>query len=219
MNSAFSKAGRLASAILVLAGAMLSGLDASAAAAERAPVERGHPPQRLLGSGPGGADYVEESTCLVCHPDPARAWLESHHADAMATASPETVLGDFGGITHEQDGETFRFFKEQGAFKVEVTFADGSQGEWPILYTFGVDPLQQYLVPGEGGRLQVLGAAWDVQKKRWFDVNPESTPDKNDAFHWTGRYQAWNAMCADCHSTGLVKAYDDEKDVYRTTWS
>lgn len=195
------------------------GFGVPSVAAELPLTEQGHAPQQQLRSGPGGADYVEESTCLSCHPNQASAWSESHHAGAMAMASPETVLGDFGGVTYEQSGEIFRFFKKQGAFRVEVTFADGSQGEWPILYTFGVDPLQQYLVPGEGGRLQVLGAAWDVQKRRWFDVDPEATPDKEDAFHWTGRYQSWNGMCADCHSTGLVKAYDDGQDAYRTTWA
>ena len=218
VKSARSKVIFLVGAVLGLWGAMFCGLGVPSATAELK-ADQGHAPQQHLGSGPGGADYVEESTCLSCHPNQASAWSESHHAGAMATASQETVLGDFGGVTHEQDGETFRFFKKQGAFRVEVKFADGSQEEWPILYTFGVDPLQQYLVPGEGGRLQVLGAAWDVQKNRWFDADPESTPDHDDAFHWTGRYQSWNAMCADCHSTGLVKAYDDGKDEYRTTWA
>ena len=98
-------------------------------AAELLPTAQGHAPQQHLGPGPGGVDYVEESTCLSCHPNQATAWSESHRAGAMATASQETVLGDFGGVTHAQDGETFRFFKKQGAVRVEVTFADGARGE------------------------------------------------------------------------------------------
>ncbi|MDG2049237.1 MAG: tetratricopeptide repeat protein [Myxococcota bacterium] len=206
---------------LALAGALFWLLSAPADSAEvlKKTLRSDPSPQQRLGPGRGGVDYVEESTCLQCHAEQAQAWSESHHAGAMGKASTETVLGDFGGVIYEQDGELFRFYKKQGAFRVEVTFPDGSQDEWPVLYSFGVDPLQQYLVPGEGGRLQVLGAAWDVHGKRWFDVDPQQAPARGDAFHWTGRYQSWNAMCADCHSTGLVKAYDDEADAYRTTWA
>ena len=45
------------------------------------------------------------------------------------------------------------------------TGPDGKPGEFEIAYTFGVDPLQQYLVPFPGGRLQALGLAWDTRPR------------------------------------------------------
>ncbi len=42
----------------------------------------------------------------------------------------------------------------------------GKPGDFEIAYTFGVRPLQQYLVPFPGGRLQTLGIAWDSRPKR-----------------------------------------------------
>ena len=137
----------------------------------------------------------------------------------MQVANDETVLGDFGGVVYEEGSESFRFFRRDGAFVVEVKGMAGEKREYPVLYTFGADPLQQYLVPSGNGRLQVLGAAWDTAGKRWFDVDPESSPPLGDAFHWTGRYQSWNAMCAECHSTDLRKGYDPKSDTYQTRWS
>ena len=48
-------------------------------------------------------------------------------------------------------------------------------------YTFGVDPLQQYLIELPGGRLQALGIAWDTRPKaqggqRWFHLYPGPEP-------------------------------------------
>lgn len=176
-------------------------------------------PERVLGTGPQGVAYVDEASCLGCHSVQAEKWSNSHHALAMQVAGDETVLGDFDDAVYEVNGESFRFFRRDGGFFAEVKTPGGEKREFPVLYTFGADPLQQYLVPSGGGRLQVLGAAWDRAGRRWFDIDPESSPPPGDAFHWTGRYQSWNAMCADCHSTNLRKGYDPESDDYRTTWS
>ena len=43
--------------------------------------------------------------------------------------------------------------------------------------------------------------------------------DHHDPLHWTGPYQNWNMMCAECHVTGYVKAYDAGKDAYASRWS
>ena len=93
-----------------------------------------------------------------------------------------------------------------------------------IAYTFGVYPLQQYLIAFPGGRLQALGIAWDSRPKeqggqRWFHLYPDQKLPAGDRLHWTGRDQTWNYMCADCHSTGLRKNYDLATNTYATTWT
>ena len=48
------------------------------------------------------------------------------------------------------------------------------------LDTFGWFPLQQYLVPFPGGRLQCLPIAWDVREKKWYHLYPKEPLDPKD---------------------------------------
>jgi tetratricopeptide (TPR) repeat protein len=179
---------------------------------------------RALAGPPKAVDttplYVGSEKCAACHKPAFEKWKVSNHALAMQAAKPETVLGDFSGATFPHRGKTWRFFRRGEKFLVEAEGPDGALHEHEITYTFGIRPLQQYLVPFPGGRLQCLSAAWDTEKKRWFFVYPgrdDIPPD--DWLHWTRPGQNWNTMCADCHSTGVQKRYDVEADVFRTTWS
>lgn len=86
--------------------------------------------------------------------------------------------------------------------------ADGTLQDFEVKYTFGVSPLQQYLIELPGGRIQALSIAWDTRPKtaggqRWFHLYPRDAIDHQDELHWTGRQQNWNFMCADCHSTNV----------------
>ena len=91
-------------------------------------------------------------------------------------------------------------------------------------YTFGADPLQQYLIAFPDGRYQALSAAWDVRPaeeggQRWFHLHPDERIPPGDELHWTSPNYNWNFMCAECHSTNLQKNYDLEEDRYQTRWS
>jgi predicted CXXCH cytochrome family protein len=136
----------------------------------------------------------------------------------MQEASAETVLGDFDDVTFEHLGVTSRFFRRGESFYVNTEGPDGEPADFEITYTFGVEPLQQYLIEFPGGRYQCLTIAWDTTAKRWFHLYPDERIPAGDELHWTGRYQRWNAMCAECHSTELRKNYDLETDTYATTW-
>jgi predicted CXXCH cytochrome family protein len=137
----------------------------------------------------------------------------------MQPANARTIRGDFNGARLSHRGLTSRFFRRDGSFFVATEGPDGKPADFEVKYTFGVAPLQQYLVEFPGGRLQALTIAWDVEQKRWFPLYPNDRFAPDDPLHWTGRYQNWNAMCADCHSTDLRKNYDPATDTYRTTWS
>ena len=98
---------------------------------------------------------------------------------------------------------------------------DGKLKDYEIKYTFGVDPLQQYLIEFPGGRLQALSLAWDVRSKeedgqRWFHLYPDEKIAHDDELHWTKYGQNWNSMCAECHSTHLEKNYDPVKRLFST---
>lgn len=168
--------------------------------------------------------YVGVAACAPCHEAETRLWRGSHHDHAMEAATPATVRGDFSGTTFVKDGVKTTFFRRGEQFVVSTDGPDGKLHDYPVKYTFGWDPLQQYLLELPGGRLQALSIAWDTRPKsaggqRWFHLYPNEKIDHTDVLHWTGPAQNWNHMCAECHSTNLQKGYDRAKDIFATTWS
>jgi predicted CXXCH cytochrome family protein len=139
-------------------------------------------------------------------------------------AAETTVLGDFADAKLEHFGVTTSFFRDGDKFMVGTDGPDGALHDYPIAYTFGVYPLQQYLIAFPGGRYQALGIAWDSRPKdqggqRWFHLYPGQQLKPGDPLHWTGRDQIWNYQCANCHSTNLQKNYDLAANSYATSWS
>ena len=88
-----------------------------------------------------------------------------------------------------------RFFKRGDKFIVRTDGPDGKLADFEVSYTFGVAPLQQYLIALPGGRLQPLQIAWDSERRRWFHLLPHEKAPPGDVLHWTGRYQTANTMC------------------------
>ncbi len=132
--------------------------------------------------------------------------------------------GDFDQTQYDYNGIITRFFKRGDKFYVNTDGPDGTLQDYQINYTFGVEPLQQYLIELPGGRLQALTVAWDSRTKqqggqRWFHLYPKEKIDFKDELHWTKRSQNWNFMCAECHSTDLKKNFDLATNQFSTTWS
>ncbi len=162
--------------------------------------------------------YVDNQLCVGCHQDAGKAWQQSHHFMAMAPPSDATVRGDFANTSFKHQGVTSRFFKRDGKFIVNTDGPDGKLADFEIKYTFGIDPLQQYLIETPGGRLQPLTIAWDTTKRRWFHLYPHEKAPPGDVMHWTGRYQTGNTMCIACHTTGYEKRFDAKADRFDTRW-
>jgi len=163
--------------------------------------------------------FVGSAGCRDCHNAEYDTWEGSHHDLAMDIAKEDTVLGDFDDAEFSLHGVTSRFYRKDGKFFVHTNGPGGVMGDFEITHVFGWFPLQQYLVPFPGGRLQTLPLAWDSRDNRWFRVPPEGPVDPGDWLYWTNAAQNWNGMCAQCHSTNLEKNYDPESDSYNTTWS
>ena len=163
--------------------------------------------------------FVGSENCRDCHNQEYDRWEGSHHDLAMDVANETTVLGDFDDAEFTLHGVTSRFFKKDDKFFVHTNGPGGEMGDFEITHTFGWFPLQQYLVPFPGGRLQTLHIAWDARQKQWFRVPPEGPVAPDDWLYWTNAAQNWNGMCAQCHSTNLKKNYDPVTDSYNTTWS
>ena len=169
---------------------------------------------RFLGGGTAApeATYVGREACSSCHATETRLWEGSHHDLAMQVADKFTVLGDFDDATFTYNGVTSTFFQRDGEFFVRTDGPDGELHDYEIAYTFGVVPLQQYLIEFPDGRYQALSLCWDTRPaeeggQRWFHLYPDEAVDHEDELHWTGPNQNWNFMCAECHSTDLKKRF------------
>ena len=157
-------------------------------------------------------EFVGADTCRSCHADEYARWTQSDHFRSMRTATDATVLGDFSDAAVTFHGVETRFLKPGGGtFEVDTIGGSGERGRFPIRYTFGHWPLQQYLVDGGGGRLQAFGIAWDARRadqggQRWFHLQPDEDIDPDHPFHWTRHALNWASQCAACHSTNVRRA-------------
>ena len=168
--------------------------------------------------------YVGKAVCSGCHPKEAKLYSNSQHDLAMQTAGEETVLGDFNNATFNYNQITSTFYRRNEKYLVTTDGPDGKPEDFEIKYTFGVTPLQQYLIELPGGRSQALSIAWDSRKQQtggqhWFHLYPNEKIDYRDELHWTGINQNWNYMCAGCHSTGFKKNYDADSNSYHSSWA
>ncbi len=166
---------------------------------------------------------LAEKNCIDCHTQQGQDWQLSDHAKSMALPTSQSVVADFDNQTAIHYGQTALFYRLDNRYMVDVSYDKKTQ-TYPIKYTFGHFPLQQYLVETEQGRLQVLPFAWDARPlsqggQRWYHnyANEEIRPE--DRLHWRQPLQNWNGMCADCHSDGLKRNYNSEKNTFDSQWT
>ncbi|WP_163938407.1 cytochrome c3 family protein [Paraferrimonas sp. SM1919] len=167
---------------------------------------------------PAVASSYQPQDCVNCHQSQNQNWQQSHHAHSMAIADTGSVLADFN-TEAKHFSQTARFYRKNQQFFAEVSSGDKAV-TYQVKYTFGFDPLQQYLVATAQGKLQVLPFAWDSRPKeqggqRWIHLYDEDIK-ANDRLHWQQPLQNYNGMCADCHSDDLKPNYDPNSDSFNT---
>lgn len=163
--------------------------------------------------------FLGDNQCKTCHLNEFREWQGSHHDKAMQEADSTSVLGSFENTIFNSQGVTSTFFKKNGDYFVNTEGPDGEYHDYKIIYTFGVTPLQQYIVAFPDGKYQCLRTAWDTEKEKWFDLYPDFKIVHSEWLHWSRGAMNWNAMCSDCHSTNVQKNYDSRTDSYETTFA
>ena len=175
-------------------------------------------------------DYLGSGACANCHSQAYRDWRGSHHDQAMQHATAATIKGDFNNAVFAGSGASDSgsphpdyenngalFLKKTDGFYARLATADGQISDYKVLYTFGSEPLQQYLVAFPDGRLQQLPVAWNTLTNQWFDPQPELLAQPGEWVHWSEGGKNWNSMCADCHSSNVAKNFDLVSNGYSTT--
>jgi predicted CXXCH cytochrome family protein len=181
------------------------------------------PPKVVTATHQNQPSFVSQD-CAACHQEQANSWHESDHARAMSLPTTEYVLGNFDNQKVSHFEQQAHFFKDGDVYKATIKDSDNDEGEtFTIKYTFGYDPLQQYLVETERGKLHVLPFAWDARPikdggQRWYHLYEHEVSDK-DRLHWRQPLQNWNGMCADCHSDELKRNYEPIADSFNTQFS
>lgn len=186
-----------------------------------APVVLTPPPAAIasVSPKPAPAQMVDEQQCQGCHGAQAKDWQGSHHQLAMQVAEPQTVLADFNNAAFTGESESSRFFRQGAEFWVNTPGADGKPADFKVAYTFGIAPLQQYLIEVGDGKLQALGVAWDSEKNRWFHLYPGQGVNFKNPLHWSKPSQNANFMCVECHTTGYKRNFDATANTFNSQWN
>ena len=166
--------------------------------------------------------FVGGAACAECHADQAERWRGSHHDLAMQEA--DAALAPFAGERFRGRGPAATFTRRDGRPWVLAPGPYGEPGEFPVNWVFGVEPLQQVLLPLAGGRYQAFTVAWDARSEdaggqRWYSLYPDETIPPGDSLHWTARAHNWNASCGVCHSTNYERRWLDGEQRFDTTFS
>ena len=183
--------------------------------------------------------------CQSCHADVVTEWGDSDHAWSMRLPKRSAVKAPFTGETASFDGLAAQFDQERrdpGALEETGGFLGNPDGvgetrfiiklrdtkvrenefqSYVVRYTFGHDPLQQFLIPLGSDRLQVAPFAFDTRPEseggqRWIHLEAFESDERWSRIDWRQPLQNWNGMCADCHSRGFERGYDVESDQFQS---
>lgn len=161
--------------------------------------------------------FASSSACHSCHPGNYKSWHETYHRTMTQVASPTSVIAPFEDVVLENDGITYRLWREDDEFWAELPDPDreqelmmegqdvtepGVQSGIPrvkrrIVMTTGSHTFQGYWLPSSRGR-ELLQLPWVyvIAEKRWLPYESVflRPPQK-------GRRMAlWNNSCIQCHS-------------------
>ena len=179
---------------------------------------------------PTAVQYWDESAipisrrCAECHRKEYDEWVGSHHAHAWRKLSP----GDAGAFVGQKLRAHGMELSMEQAADGRLQLRDTASGQvYAVDSVVGHTPLAQFLVRWPDGGLQTPSAAWDVEKKEWYDVFRDDAQQRatggaerkpGEWGHWTGRGMNWNSQCAWCHMSGFRKNYQMGQDRYASTW-
>jgi tetratricopeptide (TPR) repeat protein len=164
------------------------------------------------------ATYAGSETCADCHREEYDKWIDSNHG--LAERAPRDdldLVGFHPPMKFEHGSQSTETRKEGKDYELVSLGFDNKREPYEVERVIGHDPLRQFLVHGERGRLHAMEACWDPHAKEWFNVYGDEDRQPGEWGHWTGRGMVWNQMCASCHNTRVRKNYDLESDGYHTS--
>lgn len=144
--------------------------------------------------------YVSSNECRSCHPREYASWSSSYHRSMTQLATPETVVGNFDGVTLGS-APVYALGRSARSFYVDIAATPGAAPERkPITLVTGSHHMQIYWY--ETGHDRSLGQLpWVYLKddRRWVPRNAIFI-EPPDALKPAAEGR-WNASCIACHTT------------------
>lgn len=160
-------------------------------------------------------EYASAATCLECHPKQHASWHASFHRTMTQRVTPETVLADFSNVSLATRGRSFRLWKQDNQFWVDMVDpdwdeefrksgqasepADPPRVRQPILMSTGSHHFQTYWIAGQrGNELWQVPWVYHLSTRRWMPAEDAflAPPDA------PRRLTKWNDNCIQCHAVG-----------------
>ena len=173
-------------------------------------------------------NYSGSVSCRECHERFYNLWAQSHHGLAMQpiTANFTRTQVEFNKGEISMEGATYRAVNKDTSLFIQEK-KDGITTDYRVLWALGGKNVYYFLTAWEGGRLQTLPLAYDVNTKKWYN-NPESAirhfPNMNQggvqdsALSWRDRQYTFNTSCYGCHVSQLKNNFDLATNKYQTNW-
>ncbi|OUT62752.1 MAG: hypothetical protein CBB70_15370 [Planctomycetaceae bacterium TMED10] len=161
-------------------------------------------------------DYVSSDTCKKCHPGAHASWHNTFHRTMTQVVSPETVVGDFDGKDYQVGDITYNFYRDGDLFMVDAKKKNtmGNVRSLPnfprrVVMSTGSHHYQAYWVPNLKRQPIEIPLYYNIAEQRWIPkqksvIEPPDTP---------GNSAHWNSHCINCHSTGGMPFFDEERMV------
>lgn len=132
------------------------------------------------------AEFVGSFKCEQCHQQAFKDWTGSDHDMAMKHANKDSVVANFN-TEFTYQGKQNSFFTKGKQYWVNIEDDSGQFNDFRVSYTFGINPLQQYMVEFEDGRVQLIPFAWDNRAvaeggQKWFHLYPDNSAKHDDFF-------------------------------------
>lgn len=172
--------------------------------------------------------YTGSSSCIECHERFYKLWAPSHHGKAMQPITAGFIENEvtIGHPPIEMEGAAYEAIVKDTSLFIRET-KDGVNTEFSVLWALGGKNVYYFLTPWEGGRLQTLPLAYDVNTKQWYN-NPESAVRhfphmeaqamQDEALSWRDRQYTFNTSCYSCHVSQLENNFNLASNSYQTNW-
>src|SRR5213594_780827 len=160
---------------------------------------------------PAPPGYIGAERCGGCHAQATAAWRRSHHAQAMQEANASTVLGNFREAQFAKDQIVSSFYQKLDKYHVRTDGPDGRLVDYRIAYTFGVFPLQQYLVPFPKCRTPIRCTGREETRRGTTCVRSVTRPTY-------ARITIWRKIRTRPPGRRSTSRVNPAMDLVRTTW-
>ncbi|MFA9390278.1 MAG: ammonia-forming cytochrome c nitrite reductase subunit c552 [Prolixibacteraceae bacterium] len=173
-------------------------------------------------------EFTGSSTCIECHAKFYELWSGSHHGLAMQPITSKFIANEIQtnqeAILMEK-GYYTAIVKDTSLIIQEVKNEQITNYE--VIWALGGKNVYYFLTALDGGRLQTLPLAYNLNTKLWYN-NPASAirhfpqmgghNTNDEALPWKHRQYTFNTSCYSCHVSQLSNNFDLASNTYQTNW-